>query len=168
MVWTDALALVKSTLAGEAWPDSAELQKICITQAKQTEGRAWLAKVSTIPLQPLIPDLGVVFKTFLDSRQGRGNGPRIGLLRFQTNLNHQSARLCMGRFGVWRSLGSVGSVCVVGAVPQLRGRTRPRHQRQRAYFGGRAGLADLNGQTLSRVRSPSGAVACLSTRQESA
>ena len=41
VVWNDALALVKSTPEGEKWPSNAELQKICITQAKQTEGREW-------------------------------------------------------------------------------------------------------------------------------
>ena len=43
VVWNDALALVKSTPEGKTWPSHAESQKICITQAKQTEGRDWLA-----------------------------------------------------------------------------------------------------------------------------
>ena len=41
VVYNDALALIKAMPEGEKWPSNAELQKICITQAKQTEGREW-------------------------------------------------------------------------------------------------------------------------------
>jgi putative transposase len=66
VVWNDALALIKTTPQGKKWPSHAELQKSCITQAKKTEGRAWLAEVSNIPLQQSIQDLGVAFKKLLD------------------------------------------------------------------------------------------------------
>ena len=59
VVWNDALALIKLTPVDEKWPSNAELQKICITQAKKTEQREWLAEVSNIPLQQSIQDLGV-------------------------------------------------------------------------------------------------------------
>ena len=100
VVWNDALALVKSTPEGEKWPSNAELQKICITQAKQTEGREWLAEVSNIPLQQSIQDLGIAFKNFFDSRKGKRKGPRAGFPRFKKKLNQQSARFRKGGFSL--------------------------------------------------------------------
>ncbi len=100
VVFNDALALIKATPKGEKWPSSAELQKICITQAKKTEEREWLAGVSNIPLQQSIQDLGVAFKNFFDYRKGKRKGPRIGLPRFKKKLNQQSARFRQGGFSV--------------------------------------------------------------------
>lgn len=54
VVWNDALALCKQS---EKKPKSAELQKLVITQAKQTIERAWLSEVSNIPLQLKIAKL---------------------------------------------------------------------------------------------------------------
>jgi putative transposase len=100
VVWNDALALIKATPQGEKWPSSAELQKICITQAKKTEEREWLAEVSNIPLQQSIQDLGVAFKNFFDYRKGKRKGPRVGFPRFKKKLNQQSARFRQGGFSI--------------------------------------------------------------------
>lgn len=83
VVWNDALALVKSTPDGGKWPSIAELQKTCITQAKKTEERGWLAEVSNIPLQQSLQDLGVAFKNFFDYRKGKRKGPRVGFPQFK-------------------------------------------------------------------------------------
>lgn len=100
VVWNDALALIKATPKGEKWPSSAELQKLCITQAKKTEGREWLAEVSNIPLQQSIQDLGVAFKNFFDYRKGKRKGKRVGFPRFKKKLSRQSARFRKGGFSV--------------------------------------------------------------------
>jgi len=100
VVWNDALALIKATPKGEKWPGSAELQKICITQAKKTEGREWLAEVSNIPLQQSIQDLGVAFKHFFDYRKGKRKGKRVGFPRFKQKLSRQSARFRKGGFSI--------------------------------------------------------------------
>lgn len=100
VVWNDALALIKATPKGERWPSSVELQKICITQAKKTEGREWLAEVSNIPLQQSIQDLGVAFKNFFDYRKGQRKGKRVGFPRFKKKLNQQSARFRKGGFSI--------------------------------------------------------------------
>jgi putative transposase len=42
VVWNDALALCKQS---EKLPSNGDLQKICITQAKQTQEREWLSLV---------------------------------------------------------------------------------------------------------------------------
>lgn len=100
VVWNDALALIKATPQGEKWPSNAELQKICITQAKKADGRQWLAEVSNIPLQQSIQDLGVAFKNFFDYRKGKRKGPRVGFPRFKKKLNQQSARFRKGGFSI--------------------------------------------------------------------
>jgi len=100
VVWNDALALIKSTPKGRRWPSGAELQKVCITQAKKTEGREWLAEVSNIPLQQSIQDLGVAFKNFFDYRKGKRKGKRVGFPRFKKKLSRQSARFRKGGFSI--------------------------------------------------------------------
>ena len=100
VVWNDALAIVKATPKGEKWPSNAELQKICITQAKKTEEREWLAEVSNIPLQQSIQDLNVAFKNFFDYRKGKRKGKRVGFPRFKKKLSRQSARFRKGGFSV--------------------------------------------------------------------
>lgn len=67
----DALAICQKS---EKLPSNAELQKICITQAKKTKEREWLTQVSNIPLQQSIADLGVAFKNFFESRSGKRKG----------------------------------------------------------------------------------------------
>jgi putative transposase len=112
-VFNDALALIKATPKGEKWPSSAELQKICITQAKKTEEREWLAGVSNIPLQQSIQDLGVAFKNFFDYRKGKRKGQRVGFPRFKKKLNQQSARFRVGGFsfkGAKVYLSRIGSI----------------------------------------------------------
>uniref|UniRef100_B8HM08 Transposase, IS605 OrfB family n=1 Tax=Cyanothece sp. (strain PCC 7425 / ATCC 29141) TaxID=395961 RepID=B8HM08_CYAP4 len=100
VVWNDALALIKSTPKGMKWPSNAELQKICITQAKKTTERRWLSEVSNIPLQQSIQNLGVAFKNFFESRQGKRKGRRFGFPRFKKKTNQQSARFRQGGFSI--------------------------------------------------------------------
>jgi putative transposase len=76
------------------------LQKICITQAKKTEDREWLAEVSNIPLQQSIQDLGTAFKNFYHFRKGKQKGTRVGFPRFKKKLNQQSARFTRGGFSL--------------------------------------------------------------------
>ena len=116
VVWNDALALIKATPEGEKWPSNAELQKICITQAKKTDRREWLAEVSNIPLQQSIQDLGVGFKNFFDYQKGKRKGRRVGFPRFKKKLSRQSARLTRGGFKVHQHkvyLAKIGQVKIV-------------------------------------------------------
>ncbi len=100
-MWNDALALIKATPKGEKWLSNAELQKICITQAKKAEGREWLAEVSNIPLQQSIQDLEVAFKNFFDARKGKRKGQkRVGFPQFKKKVNRQSARFRKGGFSI--------------------------------------------------------------------
>ncbi len=72
VVYNDALAMVKAVSEGEKWPSNADLQKLVITQAKQTAARNWLSSVSVVPLQQSVQDLGVAFKNWFAALKGNG------------------------------------------------------------------------------------------------
>ena len=95
VVWNDALALCKQA---EKKPSSADLQKIVITQAKNTEERGWLGEVSCIPLQQSVADLDVAFKNFFNSCKGKRKGPKVRYPKFKKRTNSQSARFRIGGF----------------------------------------------------------------------
>jgi putative transposase len=95
VVWNDALALCKQS---EKKPKSAELQKVVITQAKQTLERAWLSEVSSTALQQSVADLETAFKNFFDSFKGKRKGRKVGYPKFKKRTNSQSARLTRGGF----------------------------------------------------------------------
>ncbi|WP_202224786.1 hypothetical protein [Okeania sp. KiyG1] len=58
VVWNDSLACCQEKYKlGEKKPTNSELQKLFITQAKNTEDREWLSEVSNIPLQQSLNDL---------------------------------------------------------------------------------------------------------------
>jgi putative transposase len=97
VVWNDALALCKQS---EKKPKSAELQKIVITQAKQTLERAWLEDVSCVPLQQSVADLETAFKNFFDSCKGSRKGRKVGYPKFKKKTSSQSARLTRRGFSM--------------------------------------------------------------------
>ena len=84
VVWNDALGLCKQS---EKLPKNADLQKLCITQAKKIETRSWLSEVSSVPLQQSVIDLGVAFKNYFESRSGKRKGPKAGPPRFKKKDN---------------------------------------------------------------------------------
>ncbi|WP_363319161.1 hypothetical protein [Microcoleus sp. PH2017_01_SCD_O_A] len=85
LAWNDALALCKQS---ERRFKSAELQKIVITQAKQSEERAWLREVSVVPLQQSVADLETAFKNFFDSCKGKRKGRKVGYPKFKKRTNN--------------------------------------------------------------------------------
>lgn len=97
VVWNDALALCKQS---EKKPSSAELQKIVITQAKQTTERAWLEDVSCVPLQQSVIDLETAFKNFFDSCKGKRKERKVGYPKFKKRTCRQSARLTRRGFSM--------------------------------------------------------------------
>ncbi len=97
VVWNDALALCKQS---EKKPKSAQLQKVVITQAKQTEERAWLEDVSCVPLQQSVADLETAFKNFFESYRGSRKGRKVGYPKFKKRTSSQSARFRIGGFSL--------------------------------------------------------------------
>jgi len=117
VVWNDALALCKQS---EKLPKNGELQKLCITQAKNTEDREWLGQVSAIPLQQSVADLGVAFKNFFQSRSGKRKGKKVNSPRFKRRVNRQTARFTRNGFKVKTSkvyLAKIGDIKVKWSRP---------------------------------------------------
>ena len=92
VVYNDALAWVMQTPDDVKWPSNTELQKLCITLAKQYPNRVWLSEVSNIPLQQSVQDLGVAFKNFYEKR--------ARFPRFKRRDGEQSARFRAGGFSI--------------------------------------------------------------------
>lgn len=110
VVWNDALALCKQS---EKLPSNGDLQKLVITQAKKTLERSWLSKVSNIPLQQSVADLGVAYKNFFDSLKGKRKGKKLGSPKLKKKVNQQSARFRIGGFSIKNSsvyLAKIGNV----------------------------------------------------------
>jgi putative transposase len=97
VVWNDALAICKQS---EKLPSSNELQKLVITQAKKTLERQWLSKVSNIPLQQSVADLGMAYKNFFDSLKRKRKGKKVGSPKFKKKINRQAARFRIGGFSL--------------------------------------------------------------------
>ena len=74
----------------EQWPSNGELQKLCITLAKQYPQRSWLSEVSNIPLQQSIADFGVALTNFFE-RWAK-------FPKFKKRNSAQSARFTRGSF----------------------------------------------------------------------
>ena len=100
VVWNDSLSLIKGLEKGEKWPSNGELQKIVITQAKQTEQRCWLGDVSVVPLQQSVRDLGAALSSCFKSRRGERKGPKMGFPRFKKRHDNQSARFTQRGFSL--------------------------------------------------------------------
>ncbi|MEU5148253.1 RNA-guided endonuclease TnpB family protein [Streptomyces yangpuensis] len=100
VVWNDGLRARRDAReAGLPYVSSAELSKVCITQAKRTPEREWLSEVSAVALQQSLRDLDGAFKAFFDSVSGKRAGPRVGPPRFKSRKDpKQSIRLNTNAF----------------------------------------------------------------------
>ena len=93
VVYNDAITARRAAHAdGSPYPTAAALDKLLITTAKQTPERAWLAEVSSVPLQQALRDCHAAYRNFFESLSGKRAGPRIGLPRFKRRSSTQTAR----------------------------------------------------------------------------
>ena len=93
MVWNDALVLNRQLYQDKGISfDSGALMKRCITEAKRTEERSWLADASHSVLQQSVRDLSQAFRNWW---QGQG---RVRAPRFKQRSNRQSIRACGKEF----------------------------------------------------------------------
>ncbi|MER6354775.1 transposase, partial [Streptomyces sp. NPDC001634] len=102
VVWNDCLRDRKEAhAAGLPYVKSADLSRLCITQAKRTEERAWLADVSAVVLQQSLRDLDAAYKNFFDSIKGKRQGRRVGPPRYKSKKDtRQSIRLNTNAFSL--------------------------------------------------------------------
>ncbi len=111
VVFNDALAAREAArTGGEPIPTRAQLSA-AMTAAKRTEGRAWLAEVSAVPLQQALADVDRAYRNFFDSLTGKRKGRRVGPPRLKTRRSRQSARFTANaRFRVEETTHGVGHV----------------------------------------------------------
>lgn len=117
VVWNDALAFCKQS---EKLPKNSDLQKLVITQAKQTTEREWLSGVSVTPLQQSVADLGVAYKNFFESLKGKRKGNKIGTPKFKKKAGKQSARFTLNSFSMKGDevyLAKIGNIKPVWSRP---------------------------------------------------
>ncbi len=119
VVWNDALAICKES---KKLPSNNQLQKLVITQAKKTEARRWLSRVSVTALQQSVADLGVAFKNFFDSLNGKRKGKRVGSPKFKQKSHRQSARFTRRGFAI---KGNEVYLAKIGNVKPIWSRSLP-------------------------------------------
>ena len=117
VVWNDSLACCQEKYRlGEKKPTNSELQKLFITQAKNTEDREWLSEVSNIPLQQSLNDLNQAYQNFFKSTKGQRKGRPIKPPKFKTRKSKQTARFRKGGFKVGQHkvyLAKIGKLKIV-------------------------------------------------------
>lgn len=121
VVFNDTLAAREAARRdGLAYPTKSELEKRLLTEAKRTPERAWLADVSSVPLQQSVADADRAYRNFFDSVSGKRKGKRVGKPRFKSRRDStQSARFTKNAgFKVATTTHGVGHVTLpkVGRV----------------------------------------------------
>lgn len=100
-VWNDALAVFRAAWrAGLPRLAMGAVAKAVTTEAKRRPDRAWLAEVSSVPLQQTLRDLSAAYNSFFASRAGKRPGPRVGPPRFKKRTTRQSARFNRNAFAL--------------------------------------------------------------------
>ncbi|WPF89102.1 RNA-guided endonuclease TnpB family protein [Cyanobacterium aponinum AL20118] len=117
VVYNDGVALCQQIYKeGGKKPSNSELQKLLITQAKKTEKREWLSKVSAIPLQQSLNDFNIAYQNFFNSCQGKRKGKKVKPPKFKSRKSNQSARFTRGGFKVGQhkiKLAKIGKVKII-------------------------------------------------------
>ncbi|GAB2653649.1 transposase [Prescottella soli] len=120
VAWNDALAARETArAAGSPVPSRAELSA-ALTASKRIPARAWLAEVSSVPLQQALADLHRAYGAFFDSRTGKRRGRAVGAPRLKKRTHRQSVRFTRNAgFKIAETAHGVGLV----ALPKI-GRIR--------------------------------------------
>ena len=89
VVFNDALAARESAFkAGTAFPTRNDLSRRLITDAKHTPERAWLAEVSSVPLQQALADAERAYANFFKGLSGQ-HKKKVGHPRFKSRRNNR-------------------------------------------------------------------------------
>ncbi|MFD0818718.1 helix-turn-helix domain-containing protein [Micromonospora zhanjiangensis] len=89
VVFNDGLRLRQQAReTGEKYVSDADLSKLVITQAKATEGRAWLGEVSAVVLQQALADLNTAYRNFFNSLSGKRQGRKVAAPRFRSRKDN--------------------------------------------------------------------------------
>ncbi|MET8089298.1 transposase [Micromonospora sp. NPDC005220] len=77
--------------AGLPYLSDGDLSKQVITEAKKTEGRAWLGEVSAVVLQQALADLNTAYRNFFNSLSGKRKGRKVAPPRFRSRKDNRQA-----------------------------------------------------------------------------
>lgn len=127
VAYNDALRWRETAHAEGATLTRAEISRR-LTATKSTPQRAWLAEVSSVPLQQALADADQAYRNFFASLTGRRRGPRMGRPRFKRKSNRQSARFTKNaRFTVTETSHGVGHATLpkIGRVRYTASRPLP-------------------------------------------
>ena len=101
VVWNDALALSQRLHEqGEKYPGATALQKLVITNGKQTAERQWLSGAFSHTLIQSVRDLDLAYRNWWKSLSGKRKGPKLRAPRFKKRSSAQSARFTRQGFRV--------------------------------------------------------------------
>ncbi|WP_405640943.1 RNA-guided endonuclease InsQ/TnpB family protein [Streptomyces sp. NBC_00019] len=126
VVFNDAVrAREDARTAGQAFPAAGVLSRKLITEAKQTDARAWLGEVSSVVLQQSLRDAEAAYKNFFASLRGERRGTKTGAPRFKSRKDdRQSIRFTAN--ARWSITGSGRlNLAKIGAVKVTWSRTLP-------------------------------------------
>lgn len=119
VVWNDALRLYKDA-ERDGTDRPKKISNLCITQAKKTQERAWLADVSSVVLQQSINDLQTAWKNYFDSKSGKRKGQPVGKPKWKRKQSRQAIRFAKNAFSVHSQsvkLAKIGHVKMVVSRP---------------------------------------------------
>ncbi|MET3921082.1 transposase [Arthrobacter sp. UYEF20] len=90
VIFNDVLSARRSAHErGLPLPTSGELSKTLLTDAKRTPERAWLAEVSSVPLQQSLMDADRAYRNFFTSLTGKRKDSRVGRPRFKSRRDRR-------------------------------------------------------------------------------
>jgi putative transposase len=114
VVWNDALAKSRELYAAGQKTSYPVLAKLCITQAKQTPERQWLAEPSNVVLQQSVRDLDQAYRNWWASLKGKRKGAKVKPPRFKKRRGAQSVRFMSH---VFRTGERTLTLSKIGPVP---------------------------------------------------
>jgi putative transposase len=114
VVWNDALAKSRELYAAGQKTSYPVLAKLCITQAKQTPERQWLAEPSNVVLQQSVRDLDQAYRNWWASLKGKCKGAKVKPPRFKKRRGAQSVRFMSH---VFRTGERTLTLSKIGPVP---------------------------------------------------
>lgn len=114
VVWNDALAKSRELYAAGEKTSYPVLAKLCITQAKQTPERQWLAEPSNVVLQQSVRDLDQAYRNWWASLKGKRKGAKVKPPRFKKRRGAQSVRFTSH---VFRTGERTLTLSKIGPVP---------------------------------------------------
>jgi putative transposase len=114
VVWNDALAQSRELYAAGQKTSYSVLAKLCITQAKQTPERQWLAEPSNVVLQQSLRDLDQAYRNWWASLKGKRKGAKVKPPRFKKRRGAQSVRFMSH---VFRTGERTLTLSKIGPVP---------------------------------------------------